>query len=146
MNIEFAQEQDINSWMDLLNLVKDSFPGLDIPEYKAALSKCILNKEAIVAKMGNTVVGALSFSYSNAELNFLAVHPQYRKKGIAKELILKLFSLFSAGTELSVITYREGDLQGIYARQLYQRMGFCYGELLTMFDYPCQRMIYTVKR
>jgi len=145
MNIEFAQEQDINSWMDLLNLVKDSFPGLDIPEYKAALLKCILNKEAIVGKMGNTVVGALSFSYSNAELNFLAVHPQYQKKGIAQELILKLTSLFSEGTELSVITYREGDSQGIYARKLYQRMGFCYGELLTMFDYPCQRMIYTVK-
>jgi len=145
MNIEFAQEQDINSWMDLLNLVKDSFPGLDIPEYKAALSKCILNKEAIVAKMGNAVVGALSFSYSNAELNFLAVHPQYRKKGIAKELILKLTSIFSVGTELSVITYREGDLQGIYARKLYQRMGFSYGELLNIFDYPCQRMIYIVK-
>ncbi len=143
--ISFAQQQDLDSWMDLLHLVKDNFPGLDMREYKIALMEYIHNEQALIAKTEDTLVGALAFSRSTGELYFLAVHPLYRKNGIAKSLISKLISQFPLGTRLSVITYREGDQQGVAARKLYQSMGFQYGKLLTVFDYPCQELYYITK-
>ncbi len=145
MFITFAQQQDLTGWMDLLHLVKENFPGLDMEEYKIALLECIHHKQALIAKVEDTVVGALAFSRSTGELNFLAVHPLYRKTGIAKSLILELISQFTPGTRLKVITYREGDQQGVAARKLYQNMGFQCGELLTVFDYPCQELYYITK-
>ncbi|MEG2575085.1 MAG: GNAT family N-acetyltransferase [Christensenella sp.] len=145
MFISFAKQQDIDSWMDLLCVVKDSFPGLDMKEYRTALSDCIRNKQALAVKAEDVIVGALTFSQCTGELSFLAVHPLYRKKGIAKALILKFISQFPKGTRLSVITYRDGDRQGIAARKLYQSMGFQCGELLTVFDYPCQKLDYITK-
>ena len=145
MIFKFACNQDINSWLELLELVRNSFPGLEMKEYKENLQKSIANKEALIAKKDKQVIGTLAFSSSNGELTFLAVHPQYRKMGIARNLIKKMISLFPSGSELSVITYREDDLQGVAARKLYQSMGFERGELLEIFDYPCQKLTYSVK-
>lgn len=144
MIFEFACKEDIDSWMELLELVKDNFPGLDKEAYEKGLQVSIMKKEALLAKENGLVVGALAFSNDCNELVFLAVHPEYRKMGIAQNLIKKMVSLFPTGTQLSVITYREGDLQGLAARKLYQNFGFRCGELLTEFEYPCQRLIYVV--
>lgn len=144
MIYEFASKHDVENWMILLETVKDSFPGLNMTEYKNALLKRIENKEAIVAKNGEIIVGAMIFSKKEKELCFLAVHPQYRKLGIAKNIITKMISLFPKGTTIFVITYREEDLQGIAARKLYKGLGFQCGELVTVFDYPCQRLTYNI--
>lgn len=113
-------------------------------EYKTALVKRIANQEALVAKDDSAFVGALIFSYDTSELAFMAVHPQYRKNGIAKALITKLMTLFPAGTKLSVTTYRDGDSQGIAARKLYKSMGFSCGTFVTVFNYPCQELFYII--
>lgn len=144
MVFEFASNHDIDSWMELLELVKENYPGLDKKSYKEGLKVSIIEKEALVAKKDGMVVGALAFSTDNKELVFLAVHPEYRKMGIAQKLIKKMISIFSVGTQISVITYIEGDLQGLAARKLYLKFGFECGELLTVFEYPCQRLIYSV--
>lgn len=144
MIFELACKQDIESWMELLELVKDNFPGLDKEAYKKGLQVSILEKEALVAKKDDMVVGALAFSTDSKELVYLAVHPEYRRMGIAQNLVKKMVSLFPTGTQISVTTYREGDLHGIAARKLYLNLGFEGGELLTVFEYPCQRMIYIV--
>lgn len=143
--VGFAEQRDIDSWMELLYVVKDNFPGLEMKEYRTALLDAISIEQALVAKEEDVIVGALIFSQRTGELSFLAVHPLYRKKGIAKALILKLISQFPKGTKLSVVTYRDGDRQGIAARKLYQSMGFQCGELLTVFDYPCQKLYYITK-
>lgn len=145
MVIQFACNDDIEHWMCLLELVKDSFPGLDEIEYKRSLKATIANKEALIAKKDHKIIGALAFSKSEQELCFLAVHPHYRRLGIAKRLIEKMISLFPAGTELKVITYQENDAQGVAARNFYQSIGFVCAEKLTVFDYPCQKMTYIVK-
>lgn len=145
INIKFAQKNDINGWIELLILVRDSFPGLDLEEYEIQLRKSISDQEAIVAKIDDKIVGTLAFSKSNNELSFLATHPDYRRKGIAQKLIEKFVSLFTSSTKLHVITYRENDSQGIAARELYKSMGFIEGDMLTVFDYLCQEMIYTVE-
>jgi hypothetical protein len=79
MDIGFAESHDIDSWLKLLKLVKDNFSGLDLDEYKKGLSKRILEQGALVAKESDAVIGALLFSRESKELEFLAVHRQYRK-------------------------------------------------------------------
>jgi Acetyltransferases len=140
MEIGFAQNKDINSWMELVERVKDSFPGLDMEEYKKGLSLRISGKGALAAVESGRVVGALLFSGETKELEFLAVHPDFRQKGTAAALIRHLFSLFPKGSRFSVITYRENDPQGKAARELYRSIGFIPGRLLTVFDYPCQEL------
>lgn len=144
MVFEYACDQDIDSWMELLESVKDNFPGLDLKAYKEGLKMSIARQEALTAKNSGKVVGALAFSKDDTEIVFLAVHPEYRKMGIAQNLIRKMMLSFQQGTQISVVTYRDGDPQGLAARNLYLNFGFECGELLTVFEYPCQRLFYNV--
>ncbi len=142
MLAELAKNKDVDSWLEMLELVKENFPGLDLDEYRAILVKRINQENALVIKDGEAVTGALLFSKESKELEFLAVHPQCRKKGIAKALIQHMFTLFPKGSRIFVVTYREGDEMGKAARRLYEHLGFTAGELITVFDYPCQEFYY----
>lgn len=142
MEIAFASADDIEGWMEMLELVKDNFPGLDMDEYKKGLSERIHGQGALVARENGTVTGGLMFSRDSKELEFLAVHPQYRGQGVATALIRRMFDLFPKGSCFTVITYREDDTQGKAARELYKKIGFTPGELVTVYDYPCQEFIY----
>lgn len=143
MKIGLAQSNDIDGWIKLLELVKDNFPGLDMDEYKKGLSIRILEQGALVAKENDVLIGSLLFSRESKELEFLAVHPQYRRLGTATALILNMFAFFPKGSCFTVITYREDDPKGKAARELYKRIGFTPGELIMVFDYPCKKFIYT---
>ncbi|RGY67207.1 GNAT family N-acetyltransferase [Fusobacterium ulcerans] len=145
MRAVFGEKGDFESWIELVKLVSGNFPGLDLKCYKDVLIEKIEKKETLVVKDGEKVVGALAFSYEEKELSFLAVHPEYRQENIGTELVKKFASLFEVGTKLSVITYRDGDIKGEGARKLYKKAGFSEGDIITMFDYPCQEFIYIVK-
>ncbi|AVQ29230.1 N-acetyltransferase [Fusobacterium ulcerans] len=145
MRAVFGEKGDFESWIELVKLVSGNFPGLDLKCYKDVLIEKIEKKETLVVKDGEKVVGALAFSYEEKELSFLAVHPEYRQENIGTELVKKFASLFEVGTKLSVITYRDGDIKGEGARKLYKKAGFSEGDIITVFDYPCQEFIYIVK-
>lgn len=145
MRAVFGEKGDFESWIELVKLVSGNFPGLDLKCYKDVLIEKIEKKETLVVKEREKVVGALAFSYKEKELSFLAVHPEYRQENIGTELVKKFASLFEVGTKLFVITYRDGDIKGEGARKLYKKAGFSEGDLITVFDYPCQEFIYIVK-
>ncbi len=145
MEAVFGEKNDFKSWVELVKLVSGNFPGLDLECYKNILIEKMEKRETIVVKENEKVVGALVFSYAEQEISFLAVHPEYRNKGIGLELIKKVISLFPIGTKLVVITYRAGDEKGRNARKLYKKAGFSEGNLITVFDYPCQEFIYIIK-
>ena len=145
MKIDIAGQNDFKGWMDLLELVSDSFPGLVIDDYKIYLANSIERQCAAVCRDHEAVVGAAAFSCNDeeaVEIEFLAVHPECRRMGIAKELISFIIDRFPAGTRFTVVTYREDDAAGAAARKLYKGMGFKTGKLLMMFDYPCQEFEY----
>ena len=137
----FAQHCDIENWMSLVDIVGDDFPGLDKEEYRKSLADCIEKKEAICAKIQGQIVGILLFSIEHSVLAFLAVHPAYRKHGIAFDMIKTMISSFAAGKDIWVTTYREGDPKGEAARALYLRCGFVPDELVIEMDYPCQKFV-----
>ena len=60
-------------------------------------------------------------------------------------MIEKMKSNFRTGDQIQVVTFASGDPKGIPARKCYHKCGFKDDELLTVFDYPCQKMILTVQ-
>ncbi|HCL4548286.1 GNAT family N-acetyltransferase [Clostridium botulinum] len=142
---DFAKEVDIDISMNLVEIVKEDFPGLIIEDYRKILKEGIQQRTALIVKDETKAIGILIFSYENKEIAFLAVHPQYRKKGIATGLFNKMYNQFPKGTEIAVTTYRENDTKGKAARALYKRLGFIEDELIMEFGYPCQRFIFNNK-
>ncbi len=143
--IGLAEGKDIPQWLELIKAVEDYFPGLDYAEYEAILRDSIIKRCALVAKFNDTIAGVLIFSKEDKQIGFLAVHPDYRKLGIARKLVEFMYQQFPKNTEIFVVTYREGDKLGEAARFFYKSIGFYEGELIMEFGYPCQRFNYQIK-
>lgn len=139
--IAFADYRDIEGWMSLVDSVAEYFPGLEQEGYRKSLTECIEKKEAVCAKVQGKIVGILLFSAEHHILAFLAVHPAFRKHGIASDMIGTMISSLPSGKDIWVTTYREGDSKGESARALYLRCGFVPDELVTEMGYPCQRFV-----
>lgn len=139
-----AVAEDVPGCMELVRTVKNNFPGLDEAEYEAQLARRIEQNETWVFRDQNKITAMQLFSRERRELDFLAVSPEYRRKGLAEKLVETAAAQFPVGTELSVITYREGDSMGKAARSFYAALGFVPGDEVTVFDTRCQRFARTV--
>ena len=71
----------------------------------------------------------------------MGIHPQYRKKGVAKAFCEKALKELTCTGELTVTTFREGDKADTGYRESLKELGFAEGELLVEFGYPTQRFI-----
>lgn len=142
--VQFAELQDVTSWMKMVEIVKDEFPGLELESYKQTVIKNINRKTALCIKSENEIIGALIFSYNLKCLSWMAVHTNYRREGIASALITKMLELFPKEEDISVTTFREGDAKGIAPRRLYRKFGFAPDRLVEEFNYPNQ--IFILKR
>lgn len=141
----YAEMHDIDSWIKMIEIVRDNFPGLETTEkmdgYRETVIKNIKRKTALCVKYGNEIVGAMIFSYHSQCLSCMAVHPNYRRKGIASAMIEKMISLFPDNMDISVTTFRKDDIKGIAPRALYKKYGFEEDELVIEFEYPEQKFI-----
>lgn len=137
--------QDVDSWMKMIETVRDNFPGLDstkdLDDYRQTVIKNIKRKTALCVKYDNEIVGAMIFSYHSQCLSCMAVHPNYRREGIVSSMIEKMLSLFPSNVNVSVNTFREDDIKGIAPRALYKKYGFVEDKFVTEFNYPNQRFI-----
>lgn len=145
IEITVAAKSDVPSWMELVRMVSWNFPGLEseenILDYEKTLLKNINRKTAICAKEKDRVVGILLYSVKENMLCCMAVHPEYRKKGIASKLIAEMLTKLDADRDVVVTTFREGDEKGIAPRALYKKFGFVEDELVEEFGYPNQRFV-----
>ena len=148
IQIGLAKIEDIDSWIELVRLVRDNFPGLETEElligYRDTVIKNINRQTAICAKFGDSVIGVLIFSIKNNELSCMAVHPNYRRLRIASKMIEIMLSILPPNKDVKVMTFRSGDEKGIAPRALYKKFGFVEGELCYHFNYPEQ--IFTLHR
>lgn len=143
--ITYATLEDIPLWMKLVHLVIDGFPYLKENEYKDLLRQYIKNKQALIMKDGNIAIGIIAFSPETGSIDFMGIHPQYRKKSIAKAFLEKIRSELLANLEISVTTFREGDKADSGYRKFYKNLGFAEAELLVEFGYPTQRFILQIQ-
>ena len=140
-DICIAEKADISAWMDLMRLVIDGYPVMDEADYLSKLVIAINEKRALVLKDKGVLIGAMAFSSQSGCIDFLGVHPQYRKQGIQKLFLDALMEIYLPGQEISMTTYREGDKADTGYRNLLKQLGFAERELLVEFGYPTQRFV-----
>lgn len=145
MEIRFAGSTDLDSWMALVESVKDAFPGLETEEalaaHRSTVSAFIGRGEAICAAEKGQLAGALLFSRQESALCFLAVSPEFRRQHIAQSMVSLMLPELESGRDVTVTTYREGAAEGIAARAFYKSLGFQAGELAEEFGSPVQRFV-----
>ena len=144
-DICFAEKNDISVWMDLMRLVIDGYPVMNETDYLNEITKHIDEKRALVLKDGDILVGAMAFSDNPGCIDFLGIHPQYRKQDIQKVFLDALLETYLPGKEISMTTYREGDKADTGHRELLKHLGFAERELLIEFGYPTQRFVISPK-
>lgn len=86
---------------------------------------CQSRTDYIVETSGQYVVGAIGVdrqSYTFTELKHLVIHPQYRKRGIAKYLIRQAIN--TVDTKMSFVTVREDNHLSL---NLFTSLGFVRG-------------------
>ena len=91
MRIELGTEQDINSWMNLVEKVKDAFPGLE-------------TREAM-------------HEHKNTVLDFMGRDSAICAKKQEK-MVSYMITKMDSQRDISVTTYRDGVPAGIAAREL----------------------------
>lgn len=145
MMIALATKHDIDHWMDLVNKVKESFPGLEtqeaLEEHRNTVLGFMDKGSAICAKTDAGIVGTLLFSKETNVLCFLAIDAEYRRQHIAEKMFSYMLTFLDLEKDITVTTYREDVLEGIPARMFYKKMGFTEGKLSEEFGSPVQEFV-----
>jgi len=144
-DICFAEKSDIPIWMDLMRLVIDGYPVMKEEDYLNEITRHIEEKHALVLKDDGILVGAMAFSDNPSCIDFLGIHPQYRKQDIQKLFLDVLLETYLPGKEISMTTYREGDKADTGHRELLKNLGFAERELMIEYGYPTQRFAISPK-
>ena len=144
IHFEYACERRLASWMSLVEVVRENFPGLETEEkleaYRETVEKHMSRGTAVCALFGNMVVGSLLFSVKQNMLCCLAVHPGFRRKGIGARMVEMMLEKMDRERPVVVETFREEDERGAAPRAFYKKLGFEEGELCFFEEnYPEQR-------
>lgn len=83
-DIRLAVMEDIPSWMELLRLVVDGYPVLDETDYLHKLKIFIRNRQALVLKDGDLLIGALALVFCRAVLNLWGYIRNTEKEGFKR--------------------------------------------------------------
>lgn len=145
MEIGFGRECDIDNWMQLVDKVKENFPGLEtkeaLDEHRNTVLDFMSKQGAICAKDKDKIVGILLFAKEENMLCFLAVDGEYRRQHIAEQMVSYMLTCMDAKKEVVVTTYREGVPEGAAARAFYKGLGFMEGRLTEEFGSPVQEFV-----
>lgn len=145
MILKFGEHADIESWMKLVEEIRWNFPGLETPEkldgHRETVLKFMDKRQAICAVLEEKMVGVLLFSRGRNMICCLGVSPEYRRCGIASQLLEKALENLDMTKAIIVSTFREDDAKGTAPRALYKKFGFSEAELTQEFGCPNQKFI-----
>ena len=142
LKAEYGNPADIVQWMELVTRVRNNFPGLEtetaLDEHRQTVLKFMGKEQALCVKVNDQIAGVLLFSRNRNMICCLAVHPEYRRNGVASMLLEKALGEMDRSRDITVSTFREEDEKGTAPRALYRKYGFCEAELTVEFGYPNQ--------
>lgn len=145
MQLFYGVPEDIENWMSLVTQVRWNFPGLEtqekLNEHRATVLKFMDKRQAICIKDENEIAGVMLFSRGHNMICYLAVSPEYRRRGVASILMDEVLTNLDRTKEISVSTFRADDEKGTAPRALYEKYGFVADELIEEFDYPNQKYV-----
>ena len=145
MDIRLGTIKDIDLWMQLVDTVKDIFPGLEtkeaLDEHRNTVLEFIDRGEAICAEVDGKIVGILLFSKEWNKLCFLAVDSEYRRQHIALNLVSKMYGYLNLAKDISLETHVEGVPEGVAARCFYKKLGFQEGIIKEEFGSLVQEFL-----
>ena len=145
MQLLYGVPEDIENWMSLVTQVRWNFLGLEtqekLNEHRATVLKFMDKRQAICIKDENEIAGVMLFSRGHNMICYLAVSPEYRRRGVASILMDEVLTNLDRTKEISVSTFRADDEKGTAPRALYEKYGFVADELIEEFDYPNQKYV-----
>ena len=145
MQLFYGVPEDVENWMSLVTQVRWNFPGLEtqekLNEHRATVLKFMDKRQAICIKGENEIAGVMLFSRGHNMICYLAVSPEYRRRGVASILMDEVLTNLDRTKEISVSTFRADDEKGTAPRALYEKYGFVADELIEEFDYPNQKYV-----
>lgn len=145
MHLFYGVPEDIEKWMSLVMRVRWNFPGLEtqekLNEHRATVLKFMGKRQAICVKNENEIAGVMLFSRGHNMICCLAVSPEYRRHGVASELMNEALNNLDKTKEISVSTFRADDEKGLAPRALYEKYGFIADALIEELNYPNQKFV-----
>ncbi len=125
MQLFYGVPEDIENWMSLVTQVRWNFPGLEtqekLNEHRATVLKFMDKRQAICIKDENEIAGVMLFSRGHNMICYLAVSPEYRRRGVASILMDEVLTNLDRTKEISVSTFRADDEKGTAPRALYEK-------------------------
>lgn len=125
MQLLYGVPEDIENWMSLVTQVRWNFPGLEtqekLNEHRATVLKFMDKRQAICIKDENEIAGVMLFSRGHNMICYLAVSPEYRRRGVASILMDEVLTNLDRTKEISVSTFRADDEKGTAPRALYEK-------------------------
>lgn len=141
----YAAPDDLPSWMELIKQVKWNFPGLDsekdLQDYENTVLHFMKDHRALCIKNGESIIGVMLFSQKHNLICFLAVSPNFRRKGLAAALLQEALQQLDSRKPIKVVTFRKEDPKGTAPRALYEKFGFIPCDLIEEYGYPQQEFI-----
>ena len=148
--VKKALPEDADRWFTFASAVKDDFCGLDLSKdrkYRSGMIKNMNRGTAIYVEDDSIencpIIGAMSFSLKQNHISWLAVHPNYRKRGVASSLMDTALEELDHSEKIRVKTFRDDDKYGKPARSFYKKHGFKEGETLEDENYPHPVQVFT---
>ena len=142
MEVFYGTPEQIDAWMELVFTLRSVFPGLETEKALEAHRRTVLEfmegGEALCARRGEKLAGALLFSRRENSICCLGVLPEYRRQGVASALLEQALRELDRERDITVTTFRAKDPNAAAPRALYRKFGFREGKLTLEFGYPNQ--------
>ena len=145
MNYKTARPIDTSACMKLIKKDLSYFPGLTLVEIEKSLRQAIADGTVVTARDGDELAGLLIFRRSPAELLFVAVDPEFRKEGVARNLFRSMCSQIPQGQKIVTISFRSDDDDYEEHTGFYISLGFKAGRMLERDGVPVQEYVYLNK-
>ena len=136
-----AKKEDIPAWMDLVWQTVGGYPHLTKQGYLPDLQRSIAGRRAFLWEDAGQAAGILIFSPESGNIEFIGIHPQYRKQNIFSVFLDRLRMEYPSCRRFQITTYRDQDKADPGYRRDLLRLGFLPDRLLTEYGYPTQRFL-----
>jgi GNAT superfamily N-acetyltransferase len=129
MQVELATPEIIPAWVELSREVELLFEGAMAEDkgFHEFMHRKIAQQDAFIVRdeaNSNELMGLIAVSRTNNAISWFAVSEKHKRKGIGSRLLENAIKELDNTNEISVVTFREDNQQGIPARKLYKKFGF----------------------